>query len=48
MKYGYDYGLTTITYGLIGSAIGCLFVILLLKRGNIFIFYKLNVKTSNK
>ena len=29
IQYGYDYGLTTITYGLIGSAIGCLFVLLL-------------------
>ncbi len=29
IHYSYDYGLTTITYGLIGSAIGCLFVLLL-------------------
>ncbi len=29
IPFGYDYGLTTITYGLIGSAIGCLFVLLL-------------------
>ena len=29
IQYGHDDGLTTITYGLIGSAIGCLFVLLL-------------------
>ena len=29
IQYSYDYGLTTITYGLIGSATGCLFVLLL-------------------
>ena len=29
IQYGYDYGLTTITNGLIESAIGCLSVLLL-------------------
>ena len=29
IQYDYDLGLTTITYGLIGSAIDCLFLLLL-------------------
>ena len=28
IQYGYDDGLTTITFGLIGSAIDCIFVVL--------------------
>ena len=29
IEYGYDDGFTTIAFGLIGSAIGCIFVLLL-------------------
>ena len=29
IQYGYDEGFSTITFGLIGSAIGCFFVLLL-------------------
>ena len=29
MQYGYDDGFTTITFGLIGSCLGCLFILLI-------------------
>jgi len=29
MQYGYDHGLTTIVFGLIGSFIGCLLILLI-------------------
>ena len=29
MQYGYGYGNTTIIFGLIGSCIGCLFILLI-------------------